>query len=112
MTRGERAIPSIGLLVVCSAIGQLAVTVVVPANTAIMREFGAEYGVAQLMLTTFVLTVGVAQLFAAGDYSVRLRNVNHHWSTAGDALQDFIGLCEAISIRRQTHARSNPRISS
>ncbi len=54
--------PPIWLLIACTSISQLAMTLVLPANTVIMREFGASYGVAQLMLTTFLISVGLGQL--------------------------------------------------
>lgn len=56
-------LPPVWLLVLCVALGPLTMTIVVPANTQIMREFATEYGVAQLMLTVYLLAMGVSQLF-------------------------------------------------
>lgn len=50
------------LLIACTAISQLAMTLVLPANTVIMSEFSAPYGVAQLMLTMFLISLGMGQL--------------------------------------------------
>ncbi|MGB7299774.1 MAG: multidrug effflux MFS transporter [Burkholderiaceae bacterium] len=55
--------PATWLLVLCIAIGPLAMTAAIPANAEIMREFSAPYGVAQTMLTTFLLSMGLTQLF-------------------------------------------------
>lgn len=63
-------LPSAWILVLCSAIGPVAMTVAVPANTQIMRDFATEYGVAQLILTVYLFAVAVAQLFL-GAYSDR-----------------------------------------
>jgi len=56
-------LPPVWLLVICVALGPLTMTIVVPANTAIMREFATDYGTAQLMLTVYLLAMGVSQLF-------------------------------------------------
>ncbi|MGH1357800.1 MAG: multidrug effflux MFS transporter [Burkholderiaceae bacterium] len=56
-------IPPAWLLVLCVALGPLAMTVAVPANTVIMREFNADYGAAQSVLTVFLLALGASQLF-------------------------------------------------
>ncbi len=55
--------PATWMLVLCIAIGPLAMTAAIPANAEIMREFATEYGLAQSMLTVFLLSMGLTQLF-------------------------------------------------
>ncbi len=50
------------LLVVISALGPLAMNGVLPATTAIMDDFVASYGRAQLVLTAFMVAVLIAQI--------------------------------------------------
>jgi len=38
-------------------------TIVLPANTQIMRDFATDYGVAQLVLTAYLVSMAVSQLF-------------------------------------------------
>lgn len=55
--------PAPWLLVLCVAMGPLAMTAAVPANTQIMRDFSTEYGVAQTMLTFYLIAMSISQLF-------------------------------------------------
>jgi len=56
-------LPPIWLLVVCVALGPFTMTIVLPANTQIMRDFATEYGVAQLVLTAYLISMAISQLF-------------------------------------------------
>ncbi|MEE9321696.1 MAG: multidrug effflux MFS transporter [Granulosicoccus sp.] len=51
------------LLIGISAIGPLALNGVLPANSAIMDELATRYGLAQLVLTVFLLASLISQLF-------------------------------------------------
>ena len=59
-------LPPIWLLVLCTAIGPIAMTTTVPATTHIMADFATDYGTAQLTLTVFLVATGIAQLFLGG----------------------------------------------
>jgi len=54
--------PPVWLLAICAALGPMAVTIALPANTQIMRDFDTEYGIAQLMLTVYLGVMGCALL--------------------------------------------------
>ncbi len=56
-------LPPVWLLVMCVALGPFTMTIVLPANTQIMRDFATEYGVAQLVLTAYLASMAVSQLF-------------------------------------------------
>jgi len=55
-------LPPIALLIAISALGPVVLNGVIPANSAIMREFSAEYAVVQLVLPIFLIASLVAQL--------------------------------------------------
>ncbi|MGB1010870.1 MAG: multidrug effflux MFS transporter [Thiolinea sp.] len=55
-------LPPIWLLILCSAIGPVAMTTPVPAVTEMMRDFATDYGSIQLMLTAYLIATGLAQL--------------------------------------------------
>jgi len=56
-------LPPVWLLIILVAMGPLTLTIAIPANSAIMREFATTYGVAQLMLTVYLAAMAVSQLF-------------------------------------------------
>jgi len=56
-------LPPILLLIGISAVGPLVLNGVLPANTAVMAEFNTRYGVAQLVLTVFLLATLFGQIF-------------------------------------------------
>lgn len=56
-------LPPVWLLVLCCALGPLSMTIAVPANTQIMRDFATEYGIAQLILTVYLCAMALSQLF-------------------------------------------------
>lgn len=62
-SNNHRLLPPIWLLILCSAIGPVAMTTPVPAVTQIMRDFVTDYGSVQLMLTSYLVATGLAQLF-------------------------------------------------
>ena len=55
-------VPSFWLLVFISALGQISMNGVLPANIAIMEELSVNYGQAQLVLTVFLLAMLLFQL--------------------------------------------------
>jgi len=55
-------LPPVWLLIVLVAMGPLTMTIAIPANSAIMREFATTYGVAQLMLTVYLAAMAISQL--------------------------------------------------
>ncbi len=59
----HKILPPIWLLILCSAIGPVAMTTPVPAVTEMMRDFATDYGSVQLTLTAYLIATGLAQLF-------------------------------------------------
>ncbi len=55
-------LPPVWLLVMCSAIGPIAMTITQPATSQLMRDFSAGYGVAQLVITVYLVATAVASL--------------------------------------------------
>ncbi len=59
----RQALPPVWLLILVAGVGPLAMNITLPATTDIMRELSASYGLAQLVLTLFLLSTAVSQLF-------------------------------------------------
>jgi len=57
-----KRLPPIWLLVLCSAIGPVAMTITQPAAGHIMAEFSSSYGVAQLVITVYLVATACSAL--------------------------------------------------
>lgn len=56
-----RRLPPVWLLVLAAAISPFAMNMTIPATSEIMRQFQTSYGEAQMILTVFLASLGVAQ---------------------------------------------------
>ncbi|MCB1754517.1 MAG: multidrug effflux MFS transporter [Gammaproteobacteria bacterium] len=59
----RQALPPVWLLILVAGVGPLGMNITLPATTELMRDLGSSYGVAQLVLTLYLLSTAVSQLF-------------------------------------------------
>ena len=59
----KQELPPLWLLILLAGVGPLGMNITLPATTQIMLELNTDYGLAQMVLTVYLLATAVAQLF-------------------------------------------------